>query len=508
MEAFLESWFSHPEWWFNKECIYDKHIIQEFENLLDVEHSNIIGQVIVYDQLPRHIFRNNSSAHVITYFTKKAVDLVEANIQLMEAMTMKEWVFFNLPLRHMKDIQKIFQVMKRCWERLSIINESDAHLLKRFMHATYMNAQMQDQTHSLESYNLQQSNFADRTFQSFLNILEYCPEHGALPQIKYKLGNFQMKDVIISLSGGVDSMVCSYIFRMMFPQIPLTAVMINYANREASDQEAQFVVEWCQQMGIVLHIRRIHEIKRDACMQNGLRDVYEDYTRNVRYNTYKTVSNENMPCVILGHNSDDAFENCMTNMTYRTKYENLKGMEHENIVDGVRFIRPLINVSKNDIVKFAKEHNIPFLVNSTPTWSQRGKIRANIVPVLDEWNPCCISGIFVMSDIMKELHNVLLTSVTDFATRFSYDLDAQTYFAEVCASNMPESGIFWQNLINHMIHVIISQKSMKSFMENLLIWKKKQTKEQRCRKFILSKDLTLTIKHAVNEKFQLKFELR
>ena len=45
-------------------------------------------------------------------------------------------------------------------------------------------------------------------------------------------------------------------------------------------------------------------------------------------------------------------------------------------------LRSLLNVSKNNIYQFVQKHNIPYVKNSTPEWSQRGKIRNNIVPVL------------------------------------------------------------------------------------------------------------------------------
>ena len=81
-------------------------------------------------------------------------------------------------------------------------------------------------------------------------------------------------------------MICSTILSIKYNSI----VHINYCNRTTSDREEEFVKAWCDYMRIPLYIRRIEEINRPLCMENNLRDIYEYYTRNVRYSTYKTVN--------------------------------------------------------------------------------------------------------------------------------------------------------------------------------------------------------------------------
>ena len=60
-------------------------------------------------------------------------------------------------------------------------------------------------------------------------------------------------------------------------------------------------------------------------MCNDLRDIYEAYTKKIRFNCYKKFDKH--PIVILGHNKDDCFENILTNIAYNSKYDNLKGIE-------------------------------------------------------------------------------------------------------------------------------------------------------------------------------------
>ena len=78
----------------------------------------------------------------------------------------------------------------------------------------------------------------------------------------------------------------------------------------------------------------------------------------------------------------NCFENILTNIAYNNKYENLLGIEIYSEIDNIIFYRPLINVTKNDIYNFANIHNLQYLRNATPEWSQRGKFRNMIMPVL------------------------------------------------------------------------------------------------------------------------------
>jgi hypothetical protein len=50
-------------------------------------------------------------------------------------------------------------------------------------------------------------------------------------------------------------------------------------------------------------------------------------------------------------------------------------METEQVQYGVRIMRPLLMVKKSDIYDISRRLAIPYLKNSTPSWSNRGKFR-------------------------------------------------------------------------------------------------------------------------------------
>jgi tRNA(Ile)-lysidine synthase TilS/MesJ len=179
------------------------------------------------------------------------------------------------------------------------------------------------------------------------------------------------------------------------------------------------------------------------------------------FNDIKTV-NDDIPIVILGHNKDDCFENILTNISYKNKYENLKGVEYTTIIDNINFIRPFMNIDKKEIYNFANIHNLPYLQNSTPDWCQRGKIRASVVPTLEKWDNRIIDGLFNLSDILKDFHISLKLNIKNFKESDKLNIEL-----------LNTSILYWKYGIFELYKFYPSNKSLNSLIERLKLWKNK-----------------------------------
>ena len=300
----------------------------------------------------------------------------------------------------------------------------------------------------------------------------------------------------MSLSGGVDSISC--LFYLSKITTNLIAVHINYNNRPETAEEVKFLTTICKKLKVKLLVRTINEIKRQPCIDNDLRDIYESYTKKVRYNSYKKANDgDNPPIVVLGHNKDDCFENILTNISYKNKYDNLKGVELVSFIEGIYFHRPLINTPKDEIYKFAHNHNLPYLKNSTPDWCQRGKIRTTVVPVLNQWDSRIIDGLFSLSTILKDLHLNLHLSINDFQATKKEPIN-----------NLNLSFLYWKYGICRLFHFYPSNKSLKSLIERLELWKSKFAKHDynKKTKIIVNKKLILFIWKIKNDCYQYNLQ--
>ena len=491
-------WFEHPEWWFAGDT-YDRVITDKFGHLLDtpfeISHDSPIDAVIDYilinDQLPRHVFRNGPNAHVIAYFLQKALEASRSfsNTRDLAALSTPQFCFALLPRRHTNEASEIYEVIRLTWERLehpSTNTSRDMDMLKRFLKASYARCPPTPPCLTT-ALDIMTSDILDFNPTS-------PPQQPSKRHLHYLTGPYttQTRHIIVSLSGGVDSMLCSWLLRHKYPNTPMSAVHINYANRDTSDAEAAFVASWCNTLNISCYIRRISEIQRRPCMKHNMRETYETYTKDVRFNAYKHVialHHTQSSYVVLGHNKDDTLENIFTNLAGRAKYENLDGMEVISNSAGIDFWRPLLQTTKQDIIQACKDLNIPFLPNSTPPWSMRGQIRNKIVPCIDSWNPEFCPSLHALSDTLRDLYSIL-DGVVDAALSTKA---SENKIDTIHINTLPTSHAFWSRLFTRLGQSHISQKSLENFQERIADITTPKAK------IVLSKQLTVVISHCEHD---------
>jgi tRNA(Ile)-lysidine synthetase-like protein len=500
MDIFIKEWLGNSKWWFSKTEKIDNYIINKYEYLLDLEPNitkyNFLSYIVLYDQIPRHIFRHQDGNHIILYFLNKAIDIINMYKNEVNNLNEIEWIFFMLPLRHTNTKDNILYVLNEAWNNKFLYNNKS--LSKEFIIATYKKANFGEELNEKVSL----------TFND--DVLDYNPLQKINLNFRnhdFENHNFNLIDKyikkigIISLSGGVDSMVCLVYCMTMYPDINWVCVHINYKNRGVADDEADFIANFCYKHNIKLYVREITEINRNKCMLNdiNMREIYEDYTRKIRFNTYKAVCDD--PIVILGHNKDDTFENILTNITYKCKYNNLKGMEEHSVCNDITFLRPLINVPKNDIYQFAQKHNIPYVKNSTPDWSQRGKIRNNIIPVLNNWDKRVVPGLFNLSENIQDMYLIMESNVNIIVNKFRLSCNNNSYELQLSNNEFINylHKLIWKEIIYKLFNCYPSNKSLIALIERLNLW----LKQKKHTKIVINKNIIMEITQLTNNNINI-----
>lgn len=470
MDKFLEDWLSHPDYWFsgNDDLITEKYKDLLATSVWDTENTSIryhLSFIILYDQIPRHVYRNGDQVPI---YLKKALYIFnfvnKSPLFDTDYFTPLEWCFFNLPVRHNNVSNEIFKVINDTWTRVK--NTTDTEQYIRFLKSSYNRINV-NQKEYLEYSN---SEYNVTSFVDYIDVLANCPLNLKTTEFEethlYKTiegfihkNNYQ--DIIISLSGGVDSMVCSFILKKLQEKLHfnIIAVHIDYANR--SYKEYEFVKDWCAFIKLPVYTRHITEINRTDCMNHGMRSIYEEYTKKVRFETYKAVSDS--PKVILGHNYDDCFENILTNICNKDKYENLTGINESQNIENIHFLRPMLDIKKKEIYLFAYNHNIPYLHDSTPDWCQRGKIRDSVKPVLNKWHKEAIPGFFELSKTLAEYEGIVKSVVNTMVIVEG----ASGSEMKIPFSSFILCKIIWKHIFYNLSIYNISQKSLSNFLEKL-----------------------------------------
>ena len=476
-------WFSNEckPYYFNQSNDFDDIIFKKYRQLIETHIlidnptlNEFVSQIILYDQIPRHMYRGNKQ--LINKYHSLIIPYIEKYYNdHKNQLNSDEYSFVMLPLRHINDFNYLCVVLRETWEKIK--KYPDDAQYKRFLEASYKRyLKFNDDLDNLIFY--PSLNEPDNDFNMYdLINLRYLDDKcikDIIPLyvkplneiannqiIKEFIEKYGIKDCIISLSGGVDSMVLSYYLKKC--GINVYALHINYLNRKECFEEEQIIINWAKQLNIPLFIRQINEIKRKQCMDNNLRELYEDYTRDIRYQSYHNVMTRagfKMP-VFLGHNKDDCFENILTNIASKSHYENLYGMSEMSEQNDIVFARPMLSFDKSYIYHLAQQLNIPYFVDSTPKWSQRGKIRDIIRPTLEEWNPKMVESMFYLSNKMEELMEFMVVNSKQFIDKYKTN-----NYIIINPNDINTNKTYW-NIILQQLNIRVSTKSLNEFIKKI-----------------------------------------
>jgi len=447
----LEFWKSYSQKWFAGETLSSStiaYITASVESFDETNPFHHVAKVIQYDQLLRHApLREKLTPH----HNEKAI--YHANIFLEMTYKSKEYsdwmrVFSYLAIRHSISLDNKRRALMLSLEDPEVETSST---VIRFIRASVLDI---DKSTVPKPYNTPPElpmnvSVLDKNSPTSLEPA-FVKYRSMPPKFFEALTNQYKNGAAISISGGVDSMVLSFVvaskMRGLSTKPPLVFIHISYNNREEDcPHERNFLSIWTTFIkehvysNTTLYIREITELTRRR--SSKYRAMYEDVTRRIRYNYYnkvlthhfsRTSSTPQSPThqsptpqsptppsipILMGHNSDDTLENVFSNLSKCIHPENLRGMSLETIDDkyGIRIVRPFLNITKTEIYEFSQRFQIPYLWDSTPSWSKRGKMRDDLIPNIRKFDPSILSGLTHMSDTMGWLYQDWLSSIREWA---------------------------------------------------------------------------------------------
>jgi tRNA(Ile)-lysidine synthetase-like protein len=445
-----------------------------------------MAAIILLDQMARHMQRYYASSSPLP--PQSQLDQLAFRIaERLQKEHASEWqasmipipmmVFALMPYRHQSSRETVQYVQERI-AHSAVLWEQCHELLRRFRTATNRRmAMLYDEERRHGDNPNGDEGFTDDDIlecAAFPADLTLAPRHVVTRTLQdFVQTHVQSKETktwIVSLSGGVDSMVIAFVLnqlRAQFQLPPLVAVHIDYANRPESSAEAQYVQRYCAQLGIVFRCRRIDEVTRGITA----RDEYERIAREIRYQAYRDAIDEfDGIGILLGHHKGDLRENVLSNAHKGCGPLDLSGMTAVSQNDGVTLLRPLLPLEKSAIFDYAHQFGVPYFKDTTPHWSTRGKLRNRLVPLLEEvygeGSMNNLSSLAVDSDECRALfHQVALQPFLDQTTYKKMGLQFAT-------APWKEQGLFfWKFVLREVLHSaglgMFSDKSVVSFLERV-----------------------------------------
>ncbi|MDR1459344.1 MAG: tRNA lysidine(34) synthetase TilS, partial [Bacteroidales bacterium] len=187
--------------------------------------------------------------------------------------------------------------------------------------------------------------------------------------------------LLLAVSGGVDSMVMFDLF--LQTDIRIGVAHCNFQLRgEDSFEDEKLVFEECTKHHIPIHVIRFET--KDYAKQHGL--SIQMAARELRYNWFEQIRQTyNYNHIATAHHGDDSIETFLLNMLRKTGISGLHGIKEQTAY----IIRPMLFTDKEEIMSYAKAHNISFREDSSNAndYYQRNYIRRHIIPAFKKLNP-------------------------------------------------------------------------------------------------------------------------
>ena len=201
---------------------------------------------------------------------------------------------------------------------------------------------------------------------------------------------------LVALSGGADSVCLLLVLKELGYQ--LEAVHCNFHLRgDESDRDEMFCEVLCKRLGIPFH--RIHF---DTQMYAELHHVsIEMAARELRYKYFEQLCDDiHAAGICVAHHRDDSVETVLINLIRGTGIHGLTGISPKN----GRIIRPLLDVSREEIEDYFRQLKQDFVTDSTNLHDDvvRNKIRLNVIPLLQEINPSVSENIALTANRLSE----------------------------------------------------------------------------------------------------------
>jgi tRNA(Ile)-lysidine synthase len=195
------------------------------------------------------------------------------------------------------------------------------------------------------------------------------------------------ESVLLGVSGGPDSVALALAFLAIRNEyrLNLGIAHINHQLRgEESMRDEGFVRKLADAYKIPFHLERVDV----AALARKNRRSIEEAARDVRYAFFERTCRENAYTkTALGHNFNDNAELILMNLLRGSGPRGLSGIPHtrDNWI-----IRPLMELSREEILDFLKAENQDHVTDSTnlETVYLRNRVRHLLLPLLEkEYNP-------------------------------------------------------------------------------------------------------------------------
>lgn len=216
--------------------------------------------------------------------------------------------------------------------------------------------------------------------------------------------------LVVACSGGPDSMCLLDLVTRLKDELNLNIIVahVNHKLRSESEEEAKMVENYSKDNNLIFELLEITDYI------NG--NFTEEDARKRRYKFFNEVIDKYHATTLLtAHHGDDLIETILMRLTRGSNLSGYIGIKEISQNEKHKTLRPLLSVTKDEIINYLKENNVPYRLDKTNEELKhaRNRYRHIVLPFLKKENPKVHEKYLKFSKELIEYDNFVNTYINE-----------------------------------------------------------------------------------------------
>ena len=211
--------------------------------------------------------------------------------------------------------------------------------------------------------------------------------------------------ILIACSGGPDSMALLHLLQDIaahrHTKYKLGIAVVDHSIRPESKDEVLWLQNQVDALGLSFYTTTFDV----PTLSKDLKLSEETVGRQVRYQWLNEIAHsEGYDYIAVAHHKNDQAESILAHLIRGTGLNGLTGMAVVSNDYDVPVIRPLLDVTKEELLAYLADRKLTYCIDSTndDIRYQRNKIRHRVIPELEAINPAVVDAIVRLGSSVNE----------------------------------------------------------------------------------------------------------
>ena len=216
--------------------------------------------------------------------------------------------------------------------------------------------------------------------------------------------------VVLACSYGPDSMCLLDILLKL--KLDIVVATVNHKLREESDEEYRLLKKYCDDNNLIFEGYEIKEFPKGNM---------EAIARSIRYKFLDEIVNKyGAKYLFTAHHGDDLVETILMKINRGASLKGYSGISFISAYKGYNLVRPLLYLTKEEILKYNEDNGISYAVDQTnfELDHTRNIFRHKVLPVLKEINPQIHKKFINFSDNILNYYNYVNEEVNSYKSLY------------------------------------------------------------------------------------------